>query len=514
MLWDGVTPPKFLTDVEALELIYGPEPEILDVEDFRPYQIWMANKAVELPRLLLGAEMGLGKTGSTLYATTRLLDAGEVRRVLIVAPLKVAEETWPAEIAKWRFARHLSYCVVTGTEQERLAALAQDRTVQITIINRENIKWLRKALPGRRWDFDMIIYDEASRLKSGRKKTQPTVRKDGTVGTPALTELGVFQQVRFKTKRVIELSGTPSPNGIIDLWGPMYLLDEGKRLGSSITAYRQRWFTENTRSKKFEPHEHSEKEVMDRIADVFFSLREEDYLKLPPLVPVDHYVTLPPKVMARYKSLEKEMALDVVNRAGEREVIEAVNNGVLAGKLLQFANGSLYLGDKYDEETDQMLPKESVKVHELKLEKLDSIVEEAMGKPMLVAYSFKFDKEAIRNRYPFCRVYGESQHDMRDWNAGKIRMLLTHPLSAGHGLNFQRGSNIQVWYGLTHSLELYRQFIKRLHRSGQKAERVFLHRIMTKGTLDEELLPLLVQRGMTQDRISDRVRVRLERLAA
>jgi SNF2 family DNA or RNA helicase len=252
---------------------------------------------------------------------------------------------------------------------------------------------------------------------------------------------------------------------------------------------------------------------MGKISDIFFSLREEDYLDLPPLIPRDHFIQLPRAAMKKYRELEEEMAIDVINRAGEKEVIEAVNNGVLTGKLLQLANGSLYLGDKYDEETDRKLPRESVKVHDEKLKVLESIMEEAMGQPVLVAYSFQFDKEAILKKFPYCRLFGESPNDMRDWNAGKIRMLLTHPASAGHGLNFQFGSNIAVWYGLTFSLELYRQFVKRLHRSGQEKDHVFLHRVIAKGTADETILPALTARGSTQDRISDAVRVRLMQAA-
>lgn len=495
--------PKLLTDLESIELIWGPPDTILDFTDFRDYQVWMGETAQKVPGLLLGAEMGLGKTGATLWAIVQMLKKGTISHVLIVAPLRVAEETWPAEIAKWAFARHLKYRVITGTEEERRAALKFNKGCQITIVNRENLVWLRKTIGIRRWPFDALVYDEISRLKSGRKKTEPKPRADGSLPPKRLTELGVIQSVRHKTKRVIGLSGTPSPNGVIDLWGPIYALDKGKRLGSSITAFRDRWFSQNQYTRRWEPFEHSEGEIMERVKDIFFSLREEDYLKLPPMIPIDHKVHLTPKEMRQYREFEREMAIEVKTRSGETEIIEAINNGILTGKLLQFANGSLYTSEK-----------EAVKIHEHKLDVLESIMEEAMGYPVLVAYSFQFDKAAIKKRFPYCRIFGESQNDMRDWNAGRIRMLLTHPASAGHGLNFQHGSNIAVWYGLTWSLELYRQFIKRLHRSGQKADKVFLHRIIAEGTADEDILPVLIDRGATQDRISDTVRVRLERLAA
>jgi SNF2 family DNA or RNA helicase len=505
--------PKHLTDIESLEMIYGGPPVTLKYDDFRLYQIWMKDKIIELPGLLLGAEMGLGKTGAVLRAIYELRKQGKVKRVLIIAPLRVAEETWPEEIAKWEFARGMTYRVVTGDLKERRAALEYSPAM-ITIVNRENLLWLYQTLGIRRWQFDMIVYDEASRLKAGRKRSKPKPRADGTVPPRRLTELGVIQRARHKTTKFVELSGTPSPNGLIDLWGPIYALDKGARLGTSMTAYKRRWFSEDRWTRKSEPFGHAEKEIMAAISDVFFSLREEDYLDLPPMIEQDHRITLEPKAMKAYRELEKEMAMEVRNRAGDPEMIKAVNNGVLTGKLLQLANGSLYLGDKWDEETDLKLPRESVKIHDQKLDVLESIMQEAMGQPVLVAYSFQFDKEAIKKRFPYVRIFGDSRNDMRDWNAGKIRMLLTHPASAGHGLNFQHGSNIAVWYGLTWSLELYRQFIKRLHRSGQKADKVFLHRIVAKGTVDESILPALLARGQTQDGISDHVRVRLGKIAA
>jgi SNF2 family DNA or RNA helicase len=402
---------------------------------------------------------------------------------------------------------------VTGSEGERIAALNLGKT-DLTIINRENLGWLRNTVGVYRWPYDWLIYDEISRLKAGRKRSKPKMRADGSMPPKRLTELGVIQSVRHRINKIIGLSGTPSPNGLIDLWGPIYAIDKGARLGESMTAFKDRWFKEDHWTKKIEPFPHSEKEIMSAISDVFFSLREDDYLSLPPLVQQDHKVILSPFEMQKYRDFERDMAMRVVNRMGDNEIIRAVNGGVLTQKLLQFANGSIYLGDKFDEMTGDKLPKESVKIHEHKLDVLESIMTEAMGASVLVAYSFQFDKDAIRRRFPYVRVYGETSSDMRDWNAGKIRMLLMHPASAGHGLNFQHGSNIAVWYGLTWSLELYRQFIKRLHRSGQKHNNVYLHRIITRGTADEDILPVLVARGVTQDAISDRVRVRLMKAAA
>jgi SNF2 family DNA or RNA helicase len=504
--------PKHLCDVEALELIWGPPPVILTAADLRGYQRWMAEKTVRMDALLLGAEMGLGKTGSVLFAVSELLATGEVTKVIVVAPLRVAEETWPEEIAKWSFSRPLSYRVITGTAEERRAALQLD--AQITIINRENLLWLRQQDDHVLWPYDMMVYDEISRLKSGRKRSKPKANKaTGKVPYKRLTELGVIQAIRYRTKHFVGLSGTPAPGGLIDLWGPMYAVDKGERLGSSMTSFKERWFRENVYSKKVEPLPGAEESIIDRIKDVFFSLRSSDYLKLPPVVPVDHYVTLSASEMKRYRAFEKECAIELRNAAGDPELVRAVNRGVLTGKLLQFANGSMYLGEKWDEDREGFLPKESVPIHSRKLDVLESIVNEAMGAPVLVAYSFQFDKDAIRSRFPYARFFGENRNDMRDWNAGKIRMLVTHPASAGHGLNFQYGSNIAVWYGLTWSLELYQQFNMRLPRSGQKASHVYMHRIMARRTMDESILPVLEGKGMTQDRITDRVRITLGKAA-
>ena len=493
---------RHLNDLEAAELIWGPPETILREQDMRPYQTWMADKIVELPGILLGAEMGLGKTGATLLGARRCFDAGIVRKGLIIAPLLVAEETWPAEIAKWEFARDLTYRVVTGSEDERLAAL-RDGPRDLTIINRENLGWLYRRIGHPRWPFDLIIYDEASRLKRGVLRTSPKPNKSGEVPPPQLTELGIINKVRSRTKKIVELSGTPNPNGLIDLFGPMFGIDGGERLGRSKNAYESRWFKTNPYTREVTPLPHAEDEIMGLVKDRYFSLREEDYLTLPPVVPVDHYVTLPKPLLARYKEFEREMAIDVLNSWDQEETIEAVNKGVLTGKLLQFANGSLYNSDK-----------QAIRLHDLKLDVLSSIVEEANGSPILCAYSFQFDLEAIKKRFRFARVFGQSKSDMRDWNAGRIPLMLLHPASAGHGLNFQYASNIAVWYGLTWSSELYQQFNKRLPRSGQKHDKVFLHRIMARKTMDENILPVLQDRKATEDRIKAAVKAQLERAAA
>lgn len=482
----GLSPPVVRTfDLDTNELITGPPPEIRSYGDFRDYQRWMTNTIVRKKAVFLAAEMGLGKTAATLKAIRMLLDVGAVTRVLVVAPLKVADLTWPEEIATWSFARDLTFTVLTGDEEDRLIAARQN--VEIHIINWENLVWLQKHW-GRRWPYDMLVYDEASRLSEARKKTKGNVRKDGTKSPPRLSGFGALRRMRFSFKKVVLLSGTPATGGLVDLWGPIFICDLGKRLGTSKTAYLRRWFHKDITGFRDEPHDHSYDEIMERIDDIFFSLKEKDYLSLPPLVPVDHWITLPPKAMDIYKRMARDMVLEEFD-------LEAQNSGILTNKLLQIANGSIYRDDKTAE-----------RIHEAKLNELESIVREAMGQPILLGYQFKFDVIAIRKRFPFARIFGEHKSDKRDWDAGRIKLLVTHPASAGHGLNLQLGGNIQVWYGLTWSLELYLQFIKRLQRSGQMADRVFLHRILARKTVDEKMVQTLRRNAVTQDMITDAVK--------
>lgn len=490
--------PKFINDVEAHEMVYGPPEVILSEANFRSYQWWLSDAVQQVKKVYLAAEMGLGKTGASLHAFSELFRFGQVERLLVVAPLKVAEDTWPDEIATWTFARGLTYAVVTGSAEEREAALALGPR-DVTIINRENLLWLYQKFGPARWPFDALIYDEATRLSSGNLKTPGTTVNGVRKYTNRDTNLGVINKVWRKLNYIVLLSGTPAPRGLINLWGPIYALDRGARLGMKFTAFKSRWFRESKYSYAIEPFEHSKDQIMERIQDVFFSLREEDYLKLPELVVIDRKVRLSPLVMARYRKFERSMVIDAANDPEDPDMVRAVTKGVLVNKLLQFANGSLYNEDGDD------LPQ-----HSEKLKALESIIEEAAGRPVLVAYSFKFDLKAIKKRFPKARIFGENKNDKRDWNEGKIPLMLIHPASAGHGLNIQRGSNIAVWYGLTWSMELYKQFIKRLHRSGQKAGKVFIYRIMAQGTMDERMAEVLSKREVDQNEITDMVRVHCE----
>lgn len=508
--------------------------------DLRPYQQWMRSKITELLYVALWAEQGLGKTAASLYAVNDLIASGKVTHWLVVAPLLVAETTWPDEIGEWKELRHLRYSVVTGTEKQRIAALNEQTPIKI--INRENLIWLHKHLNGK-FPFDGLVYDEASRLKSGEMRTKPSFARIKTeiaelvalgqsitannddpwrklldddayqmLGHPAhvrealadidqqilvkqrsmkprITEYGVVNKMRDGLKAVVQLTGTPTPQGLIDLWGPIYILDRGLRLHTSKNQFITRYFDVNRYNYKVTPRQGSYEIVMDKLKDIAFSLRSDDYLTLPDRIDNIVKVKLPEKAMAQYRELEREFVL-------EEHDIEAVNQGVLACKLLQLANGSIYRGEE----------KEVIEIHDAKLDALEMIVEQAQGKPVLVAYEFQFDLLKIKKRFPKAVVLNKESDVVRKWNSGKIQLLVTHPASAAYGLNMQHGGCISVWYGLTWSLELYQQFNKRLHRSGQKNS-VVIHHILAEGTFDERQYKALSTKGATQDSVTNAVRV-------
>lgn len=467
-------------------------------DDLRVYQRWLVKKIKANPYLYLAVDMGLGKTIAVLTALIDLEAEGEIEwPVLVVAPKLVATDTWPEEIEDWLHTQHLSYAVIVGTPRQRAEAARSG--AKIHLVGYENFQWLRMMWM-RKWPYRVMVCDEATRLKSGDKKTAPGkgFRSDGK--TPRTgnrtSRFGSVARIRPLLDRVILMSGTPAPQGLIDLWGPMFILDHGKRLGKTMTAYKERWFHENRYNHSVKPHDHSFGEIMERVKDVMFALKSDDYITLPPLIPVMHEVTMPPALMERYKRFERELYDEVTD-------VEAVSAGVLVNKLLQFANGSLYVDD------DTAEP-----VHELKMESLNSVVEEANGAPLLIAYEFRFDVARIMKRYPRFRMAGDRPNWKKDWDAGRIPGLVLHPASAGHGLNLQKGGHIGVFFGLSSSLEWYLQFIKRLYRSGQRSDHVLMHYILTRGTEDEAQMKRLTVKGVTQDAITDAVRVRREDIHA
>lgn len=421
-------------------------------------------------------DMGLGKTIITLTAINNLcFDTFEVQKVLVIAPLRVARDTWSAEIEKWEHLKHLKYSIVIGTETERLAAL--NTPADIYIINRENVVWLVED-SGFPFDFDMVVIDELSSFKSHRSKRFKSLMK-----------------VRPVIKRMVGLTGTPSSNGLMDLWAEFKLLDMGKRLGRFITHYRDEFFRPDKRNGQvifsYKPKDGAEDEIYKRISDITISMKAAEHLKMPDCVMNTVSVNLSEKEMKMYKALKTDLVLSVGNRE-----IDAVNAGALSNKLSQMANGAVY-----DEN------KTYIEIHSCKLDALEDLIEQANGKPVLVAYWFKHDFERIQKRFDV-RVI-KSSKDIADWNSGKISIGIIHPASAGHGLNLQTGGSTLIWFGLTWSLELYRQTNARLWRQGQKSDVVIIHHIITKGTIDEHIMRALQNKEKTQSDLINAVKAQI-----
>lgn len=422
-------------------------------------------------------ECGLGKSVITLTAIKNLMARGEVNRVLVVAPLRVGKTTWPEEIGKWDHLAGLTYAVAIGSVAERLNALKAQ--ADITIINRENVEWLidKSGMP---FDYDMLVIDELSSFKSFKAKRFKALLK-----------------VRPQITRVVGLTGTPSSNGLMDLWAEFRLLDLGERLGRYITRYRLAYFTPDKRNAQvvfsYKPLPGAEERIYDKIDDITISMRASDYLKLPSLVMNTMVVEMGDKEKEIYDNLCDDMVVSL----GDNE-IDAVNAASLSNKLLQMANGAVY-GEE-----------QSVhRIHDEKLNALEDLIESANGKPVLVAYWFKHDLARIKAKFPFVREI-KTDADIRAWNRGEIEVGVIHPASAGHGLNLQTGGSTLIWFGLTWSLELYQQTNARLYRQGQK-NTVVIHHIVTKGTIDERVLKALEKKEKTQNSLIDAVKAELRR---
>lgn len=428
----------------------------------------------DISALLL--DMGLGKSVITLTAIRNLIIKGEVGRVLVIAPLRVARSTWPDEIAKWDHLNDLTYSVAVGTEKERLEALRKN--VEIVIINRENVDWLVNK-SGYRFNFDMIVIDELSSFKSYSAKRFKALLK-----------------VRPYVERIVGLTGTPSSNGLMDLWAEYRLLDFGERLGRYITRYRLKYFTPDKRSAtvifSYKLLPGAEDEIYNAISDITISMKAKDYLKMPDLIINEITVDLDLAERRTYETLRKEMVVQI----SEQEEIDAVNAASLSGKLLQMANGAVY-----DEH------KRVLRIHDKKLDALEDLIEAANGKPVLIAYWYKHDLERIKERFNVREILNDQ--DIRDWNNGKIDVAVIHPASAGHGLNLQQGGSTMIWFGLTWSLELYEQANARLYRQGQN-ETVVIHHIITKGTIDEDVMLALKRKEKMQSALIDAVKARLK----
>lgn len=422
-------------------------------------------------------DMGLGKTVITLTAIAELMhDRFEVVKVLVIAPLRVAESTWEEEKKKWDRLRHLKISKVLGTEKERIAALKT--SADIYIINRENVKWL-VDLYRTNWPFDMVVIDELSSFKSPKAKRFRALRK-----------------VRPFIKRIVGLTGTPAPNGLIDLWPQIYLLDQGERLGKTLTGYRERYFEPDKRNQNvifsWKPKEGAEDAIYKKLSDICVSMRAEDYLDLPERIDNVIPVSLSKEAMEKYKRLERDMLLPLADKD-----IVANTAAILASKLLQMANGAVY-----DEEGGVQ------EIHDEKLRALEEVIEAANGKPVLVYYAYRHDLDRLKKFLKNCRILNTPE-DIKEWNKGSIPVMLAHPASAGHGLNLQTGGNIIMWFGLTWSLELYQQANGRLHRQGQK-ENVIIHHLIAKGTMDESVMKVL--KNKETEALLAAVKVRIDSL--
>lgn len=437
------------------------------------YQTFASNFVLEHPICGLILDMGLGKSVITLTALwDLLLDYFDVGKVLIIAPKRVAEDTWPKELAKWDHLKGLTWSLVLGSEKERFAAL--QRKAKIYIINRENVAWL---VANYQWDFDALVIDELSSFKSSRSQ-----------------RFKALKRVRPKVARVIGLTGTPRPNSLLDLWPQMYLLDMGQRLGRFIGGYRERFFVPDKRNREviysYKPREGAEDAIYRLISDICISMKATDYLEMPELVSRRVEVEMSAKERKLYDDFRKDMVLQL-----EDGVLDAVSATALSGKLTQMANGAVY-GEN----------RKVHHIHDRKLDALEDLIEAANGKPLLVAYWYKHDLERIQARFDV-RVINTSK-DIDDWNAGKIPVAMIHPASAGHGLNLQEGGSTIVWFGLTWSLELYQQLNARLWRQGQKDTVVIFH-LITKGTQDERIMQVLDQREVDQDAMIKAVRAEI-----
>lgn len=426
-------------------------------------------------------DMGLGKTSITLTALQDLLfDRFEAHKVLIIAPLRVARNTWPAELQKWDHLQDLTVSVVVGNAEERKAALAKQ--ADLYVINREMVLWLVEQ-SGYKFDFDTVVIDELSSFKNHQSKRFKALMK-----------------VRSKVKRIIALTGTPSSNGLMDLWAEFRLLDMGERLGRYITQYRTKYFMPDKRNAQiifsYKPLPGAEEQIYDKISDITISMKAADFLPMPQRIESEYPVYLSEEEREKYDALKQEMVLQLPD-----EEITAANAASLSGKLSQLANGAIYTEEK-----------NIITVHDRKLDALEDIIEAAAGKPILVAYWFQHDLQRITERLEALKVsYARisSPGSIELWNRGEFAVGLLHPASAGHGLNLQEGGSTLVWFGLTWSLELYQQTNARLWRQGQTASTVVIQHIVAKDTVDERILKALNEKNNTQEALIAAVKAEL-----
>ena len=422
-------------------------------------------------------DMGLGKTVITLTAIEELMyNSFEVKRVLVVAPLRVARDTWSSECGKWDHLKHIKMSLILGDERERIRAI--NRNADIYVINRENLAWLIDHY-GKSFPYDMVVLDELSSFKD-----------------PSSKRFRKMKSVRQFVKRIVGLTGTPAPNGLLDLWSQIYLLDRGKRLGKYISTYRNEYFLPDKRTGQviysYKPRPYAEREIYKKINDLCVSMKAADYIKMPDRV--DNFIEV--KMSDNEKRLYDRLERDTLLPFSDGD-IDAVNAAALATKLLQMANGAVYDENKIVKH-----------IHNKKLEALEDLYEAANGKPVLIFYMYKHDRDRIKALIGQDARELDSARDIADWNAGRIKAAIAHPASTGHGLNLQSGGSTIIWFGLTWSLELYQQANARLWRQGQK-ETVIVHHLVTKDTIDEQVMKVLQKKEKGQSALMNAVKARL-----
>ena len=442
--------------------------KLLSKSQLHDYQLAALDHILNNPKSGLFLDMGLGKTATTLTAIKYLVyEEMECDKVLIIAPKRVAESVWDAEINKWEHLKCLRISKVIGTEKQRLTALKAK--ADIYIIGRDNVVWLTSQYGGSMLPFDWVVIDELSSFKNHQSMRFKALKK----AIPSV-------------QRVTGLTGTPAPNGYIDLWAQIYLLDRGERLEKTITAYRERFFTKNYSGWGYDIKDYSTEAINKKIKDICISMKKEDYLDMPQAIINDIYIHFTPKLKEEYKKFAGVAVLDYLASLQETgQEITALNAAGLRSKLLQFANGAVYDSEKNVHE-----------VHDMKLQALEEVIEEANGKPVLVAWSFQHDRDRILKKFKNAVQLKTDQH-IKDWNAGKIPIMLMHPASGGHGLNLQAGGHIIAWYGLNDSLELYEQFNARLDRQGQ-TDTVIINRLIISDTEDIFVADNLSKKTKTQ----------------
>ena len=442
------------------------------------YQKFAIQYIIDHPIAAVLLDMGLGKTAITLTAIEELIhDRFEVRSALVVAPLRVARDTWPSEIEKWDHLKDLTFTVAVGNEKQRLTALK--KSADIHIINRENVPWLieKSGIP---FDYDMIVIDELSSFKNHQAK-----------------RFRALMKVRPTITRIVGLTGTPSSNGLMDLWAEYRILDFGERLGRYISRYRHQYFRPDKYNGpvvySYKPLPGAEEQIYNKISDITISMKSTDYLKMPERIMNEVRVKLDEKEQKLYDTMRKELTISLRDKE-----IDAGNAAALSGKLIQMADGAVYDNDGG-----------VVKIHDMKLDAMEDLIEGANGKPVLVSYWYRHDLDRIKERFPSAREL-KSHEDFTEWNKGQIPIALIHPASAGHGLNLQSGGSTIVWFTLTWSLELYEQMNARLWRQGQKSETVVIHHIITEGTIDENIMKALRTKDKTQSALINAVKANLK----